>query len=70
MTVEPAAAKFRHPEKRRRPDNPVPRKPPWIRVKAPVSKGYLETRAFDADGNTYVSEQKRNRIVLVRRVVD
>ena len=26
--------------------------------------------AFDADGNIYVSEQRRNRIVLVRRVVD
>ncbi len=37
-------ATLRHPEKRNRPDSPVPRKPPWIRVKAPVSKGYHETR--------------------------
>ena len=36
----------RHPEKQRRPDNPVKRKPPWIRVKAPVSQGYLETKAI------------------------
>lgn len=34
----------RHPEKARRPDNPQPKKPDWIRVKAPVSKGYQETR--------------------------
>ena len=38
------AVKLRHPEKRNRPDNPVPRKPDWIRVKAPTSKAYLETR--------------------------
>ena len=36
--------KLRHPEKAHRPDNPVARKPPWIRVKAPVSKEYHETR--------------------------
>ena len=33
----------RHPEKARRPDNPQPKKPDWIRVKAPTSKGYFET---------------------------
>jgi lipoic acid synthetase len=36
----------RHPEKAHRPDTPVARKPDWIRVKAPVSKGYLETHAI------------------------
>jgi lipoyl synthase len=36
----------RHPEKAHRPDAPAPRKPDWIRVKAPVSKGYAETRAI------------------------
>jgi len=34
----------RHPEKARLPDNPSPRKPPWIRVKAPVSAEYQATR--------------------------
>ena len=34
----------RHPEKQRRPDAPIQRKPDWIRVKAPVSKGYQATR--------------------------
>jgi lipoic acid synthetase len=37
----------RHPEKAHKPDNPVQRrKPDWIRVKAPVSKEYQETRAL------------------------
>ena len=38
------AARPRHPEKAHRPDQPVLRKPDWIRVKAPVSAGYLETQ--------------------------
>jgi len=35
---------IRHPEKAHRPDNPVKRKPDWIRVKAPVSREYHQTR--------------------------
>ncbi len=34
----------RHPEKAHKPDNPIRRKPAWIRVKAPVGKGYKATR--------------------------
>lgn len=34
----------RHPEKAHRPDNPIPRKPEWIRVRAPNSPEYAETR--------------------------
>jgi lipoyl synthase len=34
----------RHPEKAHRPDSPSPRKPPWIRVKAPGSPEYHATR--------------------------
>ena len=34
----------RHPEKAHKPDQEVLRKPDWIRVRAPVSKGYSETR--------------------------
>ncbi len=34
----------RHPEKAHRPDQPSARRPDWIRVKAPVSGGYTETR--------------------------
>ncbi|MEQ8604112.1 MAG: lipoyl synthase [Marivibrio sp.] len=40
---------FRHPEKRNRPDNPIQRKPSWIRVKAPVSKDYQATRKIVED---------------------
>jgi lipoyl synthase len=39
-----AASHLRHPEKAHRADQPSLRKPAWIRVKAPVSPGYLETR--------------------------
>ncbi|HQT63304.1 MAG: lipoyl synthase [Acidocella sp. 20-57-95] len=34
----------RHPEKQKRPDNPISAKPSWIRVKAPTSPVYHETR--------------------------
>src|SRR6201991_2870780 len=36
--------RLRHPEKAHRADAPVAKKPDWIRVKAPVSKGYADTR--------------------------
>ena len=36
----------RHPEKAHRPDNPIQRKPAWIRVKAPTHPIYHETRAL------------------------
>jgi lipoic acid synthetase len=37
---------LRHPEKAHRPDNPIQRKPDWIRVKAPGSPKWAETRAI------------------------
>jgi len=43
MAITDAPA-LRHPEKRNRPDNPIQRKPDWIRVKAPTSPVYRETR--------------------------
>ncbi len=39
----------RHPEKARRPDNPQPKKPSWIRVKAPGGKGYAATAKIMRD---------------------
>ncbi len=36
----------RHPEKAHRPDNPIQRKPAWIRGKAPTHPVYHETRAL------------------------
>jgi lipoic acid synthetase len=43
------AASARHPEKAHRPDQPVSRKPPWIRVKAPGSAAWRETRELLRD---------------------
>ena len=45
----------RHPEKAHRPDQEQPKKPSWIRVKAPVSQGYKDTRDI----------LKANRLVTV-----
>jgi lipoic acid synthetase len=42
--------KPRHPEKAHRPDNPIQRKPDWIRVKAPTHPIYHETRALMREG--------------------
>jgi lipoyl synthase len=39
-----AETRPRHPEKAHRPDQASPSKPDWIRVKAPVSPGYVATR--------------------------
>lgn len=45
-------AKLRHPEKAHKPDNPVQlRKPDWIRVKAPVSAEYAETKRIVREHN-------------------
>ncbi len=51
MTDQPDTKEraFRHPEKRNRPDNPIQRKPDWIRVKAPVSREYQATRKIVED---------------------
>ena len=45
----------RHPEKARRPDNPQPKKPEWIRVKAPGGEGYAKTARI----------MRENRLVTV-----
>jgi lipoic acid synthetase len=46
---------LRHPEKAHRPDQPVARKPAWIRVRAPSHPVYHETRAL----------MRQNRLVTV-----
>jgi len=51
----PAQPALRHPEKMHRPDNPIQRKPAWIRVKAPTHPVYHETRAL----------MRENRLVTV-----
>ena len=47
------AARPRHPEKAHRPDQPVLRKPDWIRVKAPVSPGYAATQRIVRDNGLH-----------------
>ena len=47
-----------HPEKAHRPDNPIQRKPAWIRVKVPNHPVYHETRALMRDNRlTTVCEE-------------
>ncbi len=48
-TPKPGKARPRHPEKRGNPDAPILRKPSWIRVKAPGSPVYNETRKIMRD---------------------
>ncbi|WP_173974363.1 lipoyl synthase [Magnetospirillum sp. LM-5] len=50
MTDKPV---LRHPEKARKPDNPSPRKPEWIRVKAPTSAEAAEVRRLMRDKNLH-----------------
>ncbi len=50
-TLKAAAARPRHTEKAHRPDTPVLRKPEWIRVKAPGSPVYTETRRIVRENN-------------------
>src|SRR5690348_10709309 len=50
--------RLRHPEKAHRPDNPIQRKPAWIRVKAPTHPVYHATRALmRANGLVTVCEE-------------
>ncbi len=49
------AQSLRHPEKAHRPDNPIQRKPAWIRVKAPTHPVYHDTRRL----------MRENRLVTV-----
>lgn len=43
--------RVRHPEKAKRPDTPILRKPEWIRVKAPGSKAWAQTRDIVKENN-------------------
>ncbi len=60
LKADPRAPRPRHPEKAHRPDQPVARKPDWIRVKAPGSAGYSATRAIVREhGLVTVCEEAR-----------
>ncbi len=48
----------RHPEKQKRPDTPVLKKPDWIRVKAPMGAEFAKTQKIMTEGNlTTVCEE-------------
>jgi lipoyl synthase len=49
VVLDTTASRPRHPEKAHRPDTATPRKPDWIRVMAPGSKAYAETRRIVRD---------------------
>src|SRR5436305_11058374 len=52
------SARPSHPEKAHRPEAPLLRKPPWIRLKAPGSPAFAETsRIIRADGLHTVCEE-------------
>ena len=51
VTLIDTAARPRHPEKAKRPDAAILRKPDWIRVRAPGSPVYNETRKIVRDNN-------------------
>ncbi len=58
LVIDHRAALPRHPEKAHRPDNPIQRKPAWIRVKAPNHPVYHETRGLMRDNRlTTVCEE-------------
>jgi lipoic acid synthetase len=46
VVLDHISGRPRHPEKAHRPDSAILPKPDWIRVRAPVSRGYSETHAI------------------------
>jgi lipoic acid synthetase len=58
VVLDTVSPRPRHPEKAHRPDGPLLKKPDWIRVRAPVSKGYADTKAIvQANGLHTVCEE-------------
>ncbi len=51
MTRDLSDKSQRHPEKAHKPDTPILRKPSWIRVKAPTSQGYRDTKKVLQDND-------------------
>jgi lipoic acid synthetase len=58
IVIDTTRGRPRHPEKAARPETPILRKPDWLRVRAPGSAGYNETRAIVREhGLTTVCEE-------------
>ena len=58
MSLTTETKRPRHPEKAHKPDNPVKRKPAWIRVKAPTSRAYHETRRIVREHNLHTARKQ------------
>ncbi|MFN3075288.1 MAG: lipoyl synthase [Alphaproteobacteria bacterium] len=56
----PETPDVRHPEKAGRPDRPSPRKPDWIRVRAPVSSAAGEVRSLLREGQLHTVCEEAN----------
>ena len=46
IVIDTTRERLRHPEKAANPETPILRKPEWLRVRAPGSPGYNETRSI------------------------
>ena len=53
---------IRHPEKINRQTNPIPKKPSWIRVKAPTSNLFKKTRDIIKKNNLKIIDFSINEI--------
>jgi lipoic acid synthetase len=53
VVLDHTTGRPRHPEKAHRPDTPALRKPDWIRVKAPVSRGFAQTQGIVRANNLH-----------------
>ena len=67
-TVSQQPLRPRHPEKAHRPDAPSPPRPDWIRVRAPNTRGYADTRKIVRD-NGLVTVCEEARLPQHRRVL-
>ena len=73
IVIDTTRERPRHPEKAGRPDTPLLRKPEWLRVRAPGSPGYNETRAGSVgsrgSGRPVVTLQKAQARVQISPMI-
>ena len=50
--------RIRHPEKVNKPESFQVKKPDWLKVKAPISKGYFETKKIVDSHNVFTVFQQ------------
>ena len=59
--------RIRHPEKVNKPESFQVKKPGWLKVKAPISKGYFETKRLLTD-IMYLQFVKRPLVLILALV--